>query len=445
MFIINSSVMKASPCIRYSFALLLFLTCYSTTAQPPFEFDHPTANLSTSWSNTDQSLTVYDNSSDTSRVQAILTRRLFGGEFACGFYCDGNCTSSLFAVVIVSDTRSPQMVWSANRDHPVSYGAILNLTATGELVLVDADGSTVWTTNTTGKTVAGLNLTDDGNLVVFDTNRQLVWQSFDYPTDCLVPRQALFQGQQLIPSVSSTNWTTQKDLFSLKMTDKGLVAYVGSNPPQAYYSSRSYDVYDNYTNTTGRRYVRLLNGSLSLFIHSVEPSDPDGVITIPQASSAQYMKLMPDGHLRVFQWKAGWSEVADLFTDDYLEECNYPMACGRYGICSGNQQCSCPVSSSPRVEYFKAEDDRQPALGCSEITPLTCNATQDQVFIELENVTYFNILVDMKSVDMDTCKRACVNNCSCKAAIFRYDFAASTPFYNRGLFFTFGGFHNDKC
>uniref|UniRef100_A0A251T3N2 Receptor-like serine/threonine-protein kinase n=2 Tax=Helianthus annuus TaxID=4232 RepID=A0A251T3N2_HELAN len=390
---------------RYCFALFFILNCYSTTS------DHPTANLSTTWTNT-ESFCHAAVFGDGSIVRANFIRGSSGPSFACGFYCNGSCTSYLFYVFIVQtnstsaideqqSTGFPQVVWSANRDHPVSYGAVLNLTATGELVLQDVDGSTVWSTNTTGKSVAGLNLTNDGNLVLFDVNSSVVWQSFDYPTDCLVLGQRLFQGQQLIPSVSSTNWTAQQGLYSLEVTDEGLFAYVGSNPPLSYYD-------------------KLFSGNVCLSsLSSVEPSDPYGVIPIPGASSAQYMKLMPDGHLKVFEWQESWSVVADLFSD-HLGECNYPLACGRNALCSGNQQCRCPVSSSTRIDYFRAVNDWQPNLGCFEITPLTCNATQDQTFIELENFISFNFVADMKRVDTETCKQACANNCSCKAALFQY-------------------------
>ncbi|KAL9996525.1 putative protein kinase RLK-Pelle-SD-2b family [Helianthus debilis subsp. tardiflorus] len=381
------------PCICYRLALFFILNRYSTTA------DYPTANLSTTWANT-ESFTYF---TDGSRVRPILLRGSFGPKFACGFYCNGDCTSYLFAVFIVqTDSKGgiikpfsgfPQVVWSANRDHPVRYGATLNLTAVGELVLQDVDGSKVWSTNSAWKSVVGLNLTDEGNLVLFDVNNYVDWQSFDYPTDCLVPGQTLFQAQQLIPSVSSTNWAAQKGLFSLQVTDNGVVAYVGSNPPLAYHN---WSV-SGYHQNTGRRCVRLLNGSLSFLILSVEPGDPDRVIRIHGASSAQYVKLMPDGHFKTFQWQESWLMGADLFSD-YLGECNYPMACGRYGICSGNQQCSCPVSNSPRIDYFRTVNDQQPNLGCSEITPLTCNATKDQTFIALENVAYFNFVADMKSL-----------------------------------------------
>ncbi|KAJ0847526.1 hypothetical protein HanPSC8_Chr13g0546271 [Helianthus annuus] len=71
----------------------------------------------------------------------------------------------------------------------------------------------------------------------------------------------------------------------------------------------------NINSIKGRRYIRFLNGSLSFFIESSKPSDPVGVIGIPQASSAQYMKLMPDGHLKVFEWKLEeWKLIKDLTT-----------------------------------------------------------------------------------------------------------------------------------
>nr|XP_043615388.1 EP1-like glycoprotein 3 [Erigeron canadensis] len=276
----------------------------------------------------------------------------------------------------------------------------------------------VWTTNTAGSSVVGTNLTDSGNLVLYDSNSQVVWQSFDHPTDCLLPGQPLFQGQKLIPSVSSTNWTAQKGMYALQVTDKGLFAYLDSNPPQAYFSY----MVSRKNETKGKSYARWLNGSLDLLINSVEPSNPDYNISISLASSAQYMQLMPDGHLKVFEFQVnGWTEAGDLLTDSDFGECDYPLVCGRNSICSNKQQCSCPASSSPRIDYFRAVNYEESHLGCSEITPLTCNAIQDQVFIALENVKNFTSTADMEKVDMETCKRACLNNCSCKAALFQYD------------------------
>ncbi|KAJ0866149.1 putative protein kinase RLK-Pelle-SD-2b family [Helianthus annuus] len=387
------------------FCLFLILNCYSTTAQTPV--DYPIANLSTilfcCWMAQGSEPSSLEDHSDPDSPVVSIAMTPAPLTISLSFM-----SKAIVVLVVPLNQVTGTLKWCGQQ------------TGTIQLAM-DVDGSIVWNTNTTGKSVAGLNLTDDGNLVLFDVNSSVVWQSFDYPTDCLVLGQRLLQGQQLIPSVSSTNWTAQKDLFSLQVKDDGFFAYVGSNPPLAYYV-RLVSINDAYT---GRRYARFLNGSLSFFISSVDPSDPDGVIPIPRASSAQYMKLMSDGHLKVFEWRKYWLVVADPFSD-YIEECDYPMACGRNGICSGNQQCSCPVSRSAGIPYFRAVNDRQPNLGCSEITPLICNAIHDQTFIELEKVRYFDFVADMKSVDSETCKQACLNNCTCKAALFQYDSESSS-------------------
>ncbi|KAF8413688.1 hypothetical protein HHK36_001680 [Tetracentron sinense] len=402
--------------------ILLISSSNSIKAQP---YDYPIANLSTSWTN-NPSLEHSVNFTDGSMVRSILLRGSFGPRFACGFYCNGTCDYYLFAVFIVQTNSGsgitspaigfPQVVWSANRNNPVRANATLQLTGEGDLILQDVDGTLVWSTNTSGKSVVGLNMTDPGNLVLFDRNNSTVWQSFDHPTDSLVPGQKLVAGHRLTPSVSEFNWT-EGGLFSLSVTSQGLIASIGSNPPQVYYNST----------TTGTKvstepsYVRFLNGSLALFILSAEPNRPDDEITVPVASSAQYVKFGPDGHFRVYDYlqSGGWTVVADLLTG-YLGECDYPMVCGNYGICS-NGQCSCPGATTSEATYFRQINDRQPKLGCSEVTPLSCGASQNHNFLELKDITYFSLPWDLIFItDMETCKQACLNNCSCKAALFRY-------------------------
>ncbi|KAK1416403.1 hypothetical protein QVD17_32194 [Tagetes erecta] len=159
-----------------------------------------------------------------------------------------------------------------------------------------------------------MNLTDTGNLVLFDVNGSVVWQSFDHPTDCLLPGQKLFEGQKLKSSVSLTDWTSQKGMFSLQVTNKGLFAYVEANPPQDYYSR----FVDDGTTVEGKGYFMFLNESL---FHSSDLLALENYTYRSQAllGQFQYMKLMPDGHLKVFKWQTnGWVVVADLLTNNYL-------------------------------------------------------------------------------------------------------------------------------
>lgn len=403
---------------------LIFSTLFSCLVDAQ-SFDYPTANLATSWTNS-PSAPHSVPFTDGSTVRAILLRGNFGPRYACGFFCNGTCDSYLFAVFIVQTSSIssivspakgfPQVVWSANRNNPVRINATLELTSDGNLVLQDADGSVAWSTNTNGKSVVGLKLTDMGNLVLFNKTDAAVWQSFDHPTDSLVPGQKLMEGKKLTASVSATIWTDE-GLFSLSVTNEGLFAFIESKNISVPY----YELVRATKTSKEPGHARYLNGSLALFINSSEPSKPDGAVSVPPASSSpgQYMRLWPDGHLKVYEWKTmgGWTEVADLLTG-YLGECSYPLVCGKYGICSQGQ-CSCPAT------YFKLLNDRQPALGCSQISPLSCEASQDHSFVELNDVTYFTFSSDLTNTDSETCKQACLKNCSCKAALFQYGLNSS--------------------
>ncbi|WOG98424.1 hypothetical protein DCAR_0417767 [Daucus carota subsp. sativus] len=385
------------------------------------QFDYPTANLSTSWIN-DPSSPDTVKFGDGSSVIPVLIRGTLGQRFACGFYCNGKCDSYLFAMFLVQTDSAaiivdpaisfPQVVWSANRDHPVKINATLNFTSDGDLVLRDADGSVAWSTKTAGQSVAGLNLTDTGNLVLFNESKGVVWQSIDHPTDALVLGQELAEGQELIASVSRTN--SGLGLYSLVVNDKGLFAYVQSNPPQTYYN---YQVFSpgksDFPNI-----VKFLNGSLGIYPHSSEKHEPVQIFSIPSATSVQYIRLEFDGHLRVYQWKDKWVVIADLLTGN-SGECGYPLVCGTYSICSSGK-CSCPGSSSSGTQYFRQIREKYPNLGCTAITPLNCSASKYQDFVELENVTYFTFNSSIANTDVNKCKSACLKDCSCKAAIFHY-------------------------
>lgn len=138
--------------------------------------------------------------------------------------------------------------------------ATLELTRDGNLILRDADVALVWSSSTAGRSVAGMAITELGNLVLFDQKNATVWQSFDHPTDALVPGQPLPEGMRLTANTSATNWT-QNQLYITVLHD-GLYAYVDSTPPQPYISKL---VNKNKTGNHPTQ-VTLTNGSFSIFL-----------------------------------------------------------------------------------------------------------------------------------------------------------------------------------
>lgn len=244
-------------------------------------------------------------------------------------------------------------------------------------------------------------MTERGNLALFDKRKRSIWQSFDHPTDSLLPGQSLVRGQKLIASVSASNWS--QGLLSLTVLNGSWATYIDSDPPQFYYTSTySYSPYFSFDSQTFT------------------------ALQYPTTSTAQFMKLGPDGHLRVYQWdEPDWKEASDILMPD-IRNCGYPMVCGRYSICSNNGQCTCP----PEENLFRPFSERKPDLGCTELTSISCDSPQYHSLVELKNTAYFafqfshelsSSIFRPEGKKLEDCKRACLSNCSCKAAAFQYD------------------------
>ncbi|CAN6242245.1 unnamed protein product [Urochloa humidicola] len=413
---------------------LLFFLLLATpliTGQP---LDYPTANVSMLWTNNNASLRHSIPYSDGSVVRAILLRSpetFFGPSFAAGFFCpSAPCDTGgfLFAVFILytnsgagismATTGIPQVVWSANRIHPVKQNATLVLTGDGDLILRDADGSLVWASGTAGQSIARMVITELGNLVLVDQKNATVWQSFDHPTDALVPGQSLREGMRLTANTSATNWT-QNPLY-MTVVPNGWYAYVESTPPQPYFSQL---VNKNKTGNHPTQ-VTFTNGSLSIFVESTEPANPDSGIMLPAAKSTQYLRFESDGHLRLYEWsqsetEAEWAMVFDVIKM-FPDNCAFPTVCGEYGVCTGGQ-CSCPFQSNSTSSYFKPIDGWKANVGCMPLTPISCQEMQHHDLLTLTGVSYFDTSHTIVNArNRDACKQACLKNCSCKAVMFRY-------------------------
>ncbi|KAL6611221.1 hypothetical protein ACP70R_039149 [Stipagrostis hirtigluma subsp. patula] len=394
------------------------------------------ASAPTSWTNS-PSLEQGENFASDPVLRVLLTsdeRKLKGPGFAAGFYCVPPCHEFLFAVHtyfcfasvdnngnIIPLFGAAQVIWAANRGRLVRENATLSLTTAGGLVLRDADGSVVWSAGTSGKAAARLKITESGNLMLVDDKNASVWQSFDHPTDCLVPGQTLAEGMMLTPSVSTTNFTAN-DQLHVTVRDTGFDASVGANPPQVY-DIHWTTMYDSDKHQNGSKYIMFANGSIDF---SYQPPDPYGqLIDLPPARSLQYMRFEPDGHLRLYEWQdwlQDWAMVRDILT---LDACDYPTVCGKYGLCN-NGQCSCPSETNASLAYFRPVDNERINLGCMPITPISCEFARDHRLVAFGNVSYFNhidsqsALPHLVDVDEERCKQACLRNCSCKAALFFY-------------------------
>ncbi|CAN6486783.1 unnamed protein product [Victoria cruziana] len=136
-----------------------------------------------------------------------------------------------------TETLHPQgtVVWMANRDWPVnSRASNPSFRKRGDLALHDKDGSIVWTTTTnTGSNDAGaagavLELRQTGNLVLLDEERRAVWQSFDHPTDTLLPGQPLTRSIRLVSSAGEGNYSS--GCYVARFSDDNVLSLIYDGP-----------------------------------------------------------------------------------------------------------------------------------------------------------------------------------------------------------------------
>ncbi|KAJ9694807.1 hypothetical protein PVL29_010333 [Vitis rotundifolia] len=117
--------------------------------------------------------------------------------FTCGFYEIGE--NAYWFSIWFTNSKERTVVWMANRNRPVNgRGSRISLQRDGTMMLRDADGSTVWETNTTSTDVDRAELLDTGNLVLKDPRGKIQWQCFDFPTDTLLPNQIFITSTKLI-------------------------------------------------------------------------------------------------------------------------------------------------------------------------------------------------------------------------------------------------------
>lgn len=112
-----------------------------------------------------------------------------GENFELGLFQGAN--SDRWYVGIRRKNISRRPFWVANRDNPLSSSNGTLKISNTNMVLLDHYGRSVWSTNLTenaiGRETVVAELLYSGNFVL----NKILWQSFDFPTDTLIPGMKL--------------------------------------------------------------------------------------------------------------------------------------------------------------------------------------------------------------------------------------------------------------
>eukprot|EP01018_Ginkgo_biloba_P022522 Gb_14924 [translate_table: standard] len=355
--------------------------------------------------------------------QPILQSR--GGQFGLKFQPVGE----LYLLAVVYLLHNETIVWSANRNSPVSHNATLRVSRDGNLIVEERVRSSVWSANVTSAYEMVLN--PNGNLVINGRSGAVLWESFDHPTDTVLPGQSVRAGTFLVASVSAFNSSESNYMAGVLPGGGGFFAMAPQffpygilefNPLRKSAREAYISLYNSTCNHTvigfssdGSRLTFQQEGNVTDECkretgHNSNGSSVPLQVSNNSTQSFRYLKLDPDGDIRVYlQTPEKLSIENDFFGDFFNDICRLPNNCGPYGICNNVQgaECSCPTS-----QYFS-----QSSASCKPKEALQCNSTQ--TFVELRGIDYFpSRYVDPIQVSIDECKRLCLSNCSCVAAFY---------------------------
>jgi hypothetical protein len=107
----------------------------------------------------------------------------------------------------------PLFGWQTGMIPVDGKGSQLSLLNDGKLILTNSVGITVWTTRTAAlsssdDTNLQLQLLNTGNLVLHNSKSVVIWESFDIPTDTLLPQQTLTMVSSLISKRSQDDYSS---------------------------------------------------------------------------------------------------------------------------------------------------------------------------------------------------------------------------------------------
>ncbi|KAM5577593.1 hypothetical protein ABKV19_008105 [Rosa sericea] len=332
------------------------------------------------------------------------------GMYGFGFYKQGNG----FAVgIVVAGVPQKTVVWTADRDGGlVSDNATLFFTSDG-IALQSTKGRSLVVESPLP--ISSASMLDSGNFVLYNASRAIVWQSFQYPTDTLLPTQPLLAGKELRSAKSETDHSS--GIFRLAMqVDGNLVQYPVDTPPEAQYS-----YFTSFTNGAGSN-VSLnfgVDGRLYLL------NDTGGNLLnltdggLPVRGKSYLMRIDADGILRLYSYdlkqKGNWSTKWSSSTD----------RCKPKGICGYNSYC---VTMGAAIDCrclpgFESVNPGNQTSGCERNSSVgyvctsknwNCNYTmQDLGSIAWEDGPY----MVLSSSGKEDCKQACLEDLNCQAAV----------------------------
>ncbi|XP_059631081.1 putative receptor protein kinase ZmPK1 [Cornus florida] len=335
------------------------------------------------------------------------------GVFSSGFYLVGNNTYC-FAIWYSQSLNdgSHTVVWMANRDIPVNgRRSKLSLLKTGNIILTDADRF-IWATDTTTTSFVQLELYDTGNLVLHTLEGKILWQSFNSPTDTLLPLQPLTHNTMLVSSRSQSNYSS--GFYKLYFGGDNVLRlrFDGLEVSSFYWPNPWLQPWELGRSTSNNSRIAVLDPSGNFKSSDNLQFSAADLGTGPK----RRLTVDVDGNIRLYSlneklraWVVTWQAKSN--------PCTIHGICGPNSVCTyhreGGRRCNC-------IPGFKMKNHTDWSYGCEPYFNLSCD--EEAGFIKLPYLDYYGQdIASLPNQTLERCKEECSKDCNCKGFQFKYE------------------------
>ncbi|KAL2933859.1 hypothetical protein RDABS01_016978 [Bienertia sinuspersici] len=365
------------------------------------------------------------------------------GNFKLGFFSPFNSTNR-YVGIWFNKVSSKDVFWVANRNNPLNDSSgVMKISTDGNLQVLNGKNDIIWSSNLSTKSPTNSTLSsqllDSGNLVLLTYNssstssthnRTIIWQSFDHPTDSLMPNTKL--------TITSSNmkhslqpWKSPSDpsygRFSVgadSFTHSQVMIWDNDRPHwrsgpwngNIFLGLLYTDEAKNYANTYIRQNDRdgtadFVYTGASTLAYSHYAFSYDGTIS----------EKWWDGENWQFVWRAPETKC-DLYGN-----------CGAFGTCNplSTPVCKCLKGFAPKsTEEWKKGNW---SSGCVRGASLQCGieGRKQDGFSKLRNVKVPDHTEWSVGLNQVECRTQCLKNCSCLA--YAYDAGAGCMYWSTDL------------
>ncbi|PSR95653.1 G-type lectin S-receptor-like serine/threonine-protein kinase [Actinidia chinensis var. chinensis] len=335
------------------------------------------------------------------------------GCFELGFF---NKSKNWYLGIWYKKISPRTVVWVANRMVALTDpSGVLRITNSGNLELLNSSCAIIWSSNSSTSVLNPIaQLRDSGNLVVREKKdpENFLWQSFDYPSDNLLPEMRLGKNLRTGLDRYFTSWKSSDDPspggFTYRLDTRG-------NPQ---FFMRSGDVVKfragpwNGLRLSG--FPQSKTNSIYSYGFKFEEEEVYFYSKLVNDTVATRLVLDPDGLIKRYMWNNHASKW-DVFFSAQNDPCDTYALCGANSACNNNTSLSpCRCLEGFVAKFQKEWDMEDWSNGCVRTASLDCQ--KDSFFpyneIKLPDTRYswFN-----KNMNIFECEKTCLKNCNCTA------------------------------